>query len=283
MNNITPADLKSDARKLMDHRYPEGIRPILTAALLYLLATRWVSLLVTLITSNPLDTILVKLEEALNTGSTAAVNTAIASIPAVFQPMSAKIGLFCSVLLLLYTLVIQFGYSDYAMHLYRGKQPTPRTFFSRFELCGKIILLSLLIFLCTYLWSMLFLIPGLIAWYRYRMSRYVLLDHPEMSAFTAWNHSKKMMQGHKAQLFLLDLIFLLWIILAYLAANLAAFLLEQTGIPLWANYILSEAVFTAFYVYLTPYMELTYVGFYHLVCPTELLPAHREPESFPFF
>ena len=119
--------------------------------------------------------------------------------------MSAKVGLFCSVLLLLYTLVVRYGYSDYAMQLYRGSQPTPVTFFRRFDLCGKIILLSLVIYLCTYLWSLLFVIPGVIAWYRYRMSRYVLLDHPDMGVLTAWAHSKRMMQGRKAQLFLLDL------------------------------------------------------------------------------
>ena len=166
------------------------------------------------------------------------------------------------------------------MQLYRGSRPTAVTFFQRFDLCGKIILLSLVIYLCTYLWSLLFIIPGLIAWYRYRMSRYVLLDHPDMGVFTAWEHSKKMMQGRKAQLFLLDLSFLIWIVVAYLAANVVIYLLEGVGAPTWLYYVLSEAVFTAFYVYLTPYMELSYVGFYHMVCPPDLLPASPAPKGF---
>ena len=112
------------------------------------------------------------------------------------------------------------------------------------------------------------------------MSRYVLLDHPDMGVFTAWGHSKKMMQGRKAQLFLLDLSFLIWIVVAYLAANVVIYLLEGVGAPTWLYYVLSEAVFTAFYVYLTPYMELSYVGFYHMVCPPDLLPASPAPKGF---
>lgn len=278
--NLTPAQLKFNARQLMDHRYPTGIAPVLTGALIYLLATRWVSLLLSLTTTNPINTILDKLQAAAATGSPAAVNAAVASLPKVFEPMSAKVGLFCSVLLLLYTLVVRYGYSDYAMQLYRGSQPTPVTFFRRFDLCGKIILLSLVIYLCTYLWSLLFVIPGVIAWYRYRMSRYVLLDHPDMGVLTAWAHSKRMMQGRKAQLFLLDLSFLVWMAAAYLAANVAAYLLANIGVPVWLYYVLSEVVFTAFYVYLTPYMELSYVGFYHMVCPPDLLPVSPAPQGF---
>lgn len=65
------------------------------------------------------------------------------------------------------------------------------------------------------------------------MSRYVLLDHPDMGVLTAWAHSKRMMQGRKAQLFLLDLSFLVWMAAAYLAANVAAYLLASHGVPAW--------------------------------------------------
>ena len=67
--NLTPAQLKFTARQLMDHRYPTGIAPVLTGALIYLLATRWVSLLLSLTTTNPINTILDKLQAAAATGS----------------------------------------------------------------------------------------------------------------------------------------------------------------------------------------------------------------------
>lgn len=275
MNNMTLAQLKRTARDKMDSSYPGGIGAVLRGALLYLLLTNWVSLLVSLIQSNPLDALAFQMQDALSTGSPAALSGVLQSVPGLFQPPLAKAALFLSILVFLYTLVMDFGYSGYALDLYRGGQPGYGDLFSRFYLGGKIILLSLLILLCTYLWSLLFLIPGIVAWYRYRMSRYVLLDHPEMGVFTAWNHSKRMMQGHKSQLFLVDLSFLLWMVAAYLATIMANYLLLTAGLPQMAAYLLSEVVFTAFYVYLTPYMELTVVGFYHMICPAELLPGSQ--------
>ena len=273
--NITLAQLKRNARNQMDRSYSGGIGTILRGALLYLLLTNWVSLLVSLIPNNPLDALYTQMMNALSNGSPANLNGALQTAPSLFQPLSAKLSLFLTILIFLYTLVLEYGYSSYALALYRGRQPSYSELFSRFYMGGKIILLSLFVFIVTYLWSLLFLIPGIIAWYRYRMSRYVLLDHPEMGVFTAWNHSKRMMRGHKSQLFLVDLSFLPWIIAAYLATTMANYLLLWAGLPDTAAYLLSEVIFTAFYVYLTPYMELTVVGFYHMICPPELLPAQK--------
>ena len=49
-----------------------------------------------------------------------------------------------------------------------------------FALAGKLVLLALLESLFIFLWSLLFFIPGIIAAYRYRMAKFLLLDHPEM-------------------------------------------------------------------------------------------------------
>lgn len=64
----------------------------------------------------------------------------------------------------------------------------------------------------TILWSMLFVIPGIIAHYRYRQGLYLLLDHPEMSALQCVRASKQMMQGNKWELFQLDLSFVGWVL-----------------------------------------------------------------------
>lgn len=60
------------------------------------------------------------------------------------------------------------------------------------------------------LWSMLFIIPGIIASYRYRQGLYILLDHPEMSVGECIRASKHMMQGRKMELFWIDMSFLGW-------------------------------------------------------------------------
>lgn len=62
------------------------------------------------------------------------------------------------------------------------------------------------------LWSMLLIVPGIIASYRYRQGLYILLDHPEMSVMECIHASKNMMDGHKMELFWLDMSFLGWTI-----------------------------------------------------------------------
>lgn len=276
--SMTLAQLKQTARRQMDTSYPGGINTVLKGALVYLLLTNWITFILSLIQKTPLETLFDQVSNALSTGSTATLDSVFQATPALFQPFTAKLSLFVSILLFLYTLVMDYGYSSYALDLYRGKQPGYGALFSRFDIGGKIILLELIMLVCIYLWSILFLIPGIVAWYRYRMSRYVLLDHPEMGVLTAWNHSKQMMRGHKSQLFLVDLSFLLWIAAAYAASIAVQSLLADTGMTVIVAGLLSEVIFTAFYVYLTPYIELTVVGFYHMICPPELLPTQRPNE-----
>ena len=64
------------------------------------------------------------------------------------------------------------------------------------------------------LWSMLFLIPGIVKTYAYSMAPYILAENPGMSAREAINRSKKMMEGHKMELFVLQFSFLGWMILS---------------------------------------------------------------------
>ena len=64
------------------------------------------------------------------------------------------------------------------------------------------------------LWSCLFLIPGIIKSYSYRMVPYILAQEPEMGAREAIDRSRAMMDGHKWRAFLLDLSFIGWIFLS---------------------------------------------------------------------
>lgn len=73
------------------------------------------------------------------------------------------------------------------------------------------------------LWSLLFLIPGIIKAYSYRMVPYILADNPNMGADNAITLSRKMMDGNKLESFVLDLSFLGWIILGFLAFIIGVF------------------------------------------------------------
>ena len=80
----------------------------------------------------------------------------------------------------------------------------------------KILLLNILEYVFISLWSLLFIFPGFIAAYRYRMAIYLLVDDPSRSPMECLRLSKEMMKGHKWELFVLDLSFIGWGFLAML-------------------------------------------------------------------
>ena len=68
--------------------------------------------------------------------------------------------------------------------------------------------------LFTFLWSLLFIIPGIYKAYEYRMIPYLLAEDPAMTKDRAFAESKRMMDGQKWNAFVLDLSFLGWNILS---------------------------------------------------------------------
>ena len=67
--------------------------------------------------------------------------------------------------------------------------------------------------LYIFLWSLLFVIPGIIKGYEYRMVPYLLSENPNMSKDEAFAESKRLMDGQKWETFVLDLSFIGWYIL----------------------------------------------------------------------
>ena len=83
---------------------------------------------------------------------------------------------------------------------------------------GKVILLNIVIYLFTFFWSLLFVIPGIIAAYRYRFALYNLYENPGIGVMEALNMSKQQTLGYKGQLFMLDLSYIGWLLLASLTS-----------------------------------------------------------------
>ncbi len=88
------------------------------------------------------------------------------------------------------------------------------------------------------LWTLLFIIPGIIKAYSYCMVPYILADNPELSANEVITKSRQMMDGNKWQVFLLDLSFIGWILLGVLTLGL--------GLIFWT----------------TPYIQSTHAALY---------------------
>ncbi|MCR4674941.1 MAG: DUF975 family protein, partial [Lachnospiraceae bacterium] len=74
--------------------------------------------------------------------------------------------------------------------------------------------------LYTFLWALLFIIPGIVKAYEYRMIPYILAENPEMRKEDVFALSKRMMTGEKWHSFVLDLSFIGWHILGVLTLGI---------------------------------------------------------------
>ena len=146
------------------------------------------------------------------------------------------------VLLHLALSVVSVGFSIFTLNTIRQNAPDFGNLLDGFVMMPRLLWLLILEALFIMLWSFLFVIPGIVAAYRYSLAVYIMIDHPELSAMDCIRESKRMTYGYKAQLFKLDLSFILWLLLSSL-----------------------PVVGYAVQVILTPYMETSKVLYYEQI------------------
>lgn len=102
----------------------------------------------------------------------------------------------------------------------KGLQPDLGVLKSGFTKYGHTFVTLFLrdLFLC--LWCCLFIVPGLIKAYSYRMVPFILRDHPELSAREVITRSRQIMDGHKWNVFVFDLSYLGWFLLGCITCGL---------------------------------------------------------------
>lgn len=105
---------------------------------------------------------------------------------------------------------INLGYTQYLLDQHDRRELDFHVLFSQFNRFGVGFLQFFLRDLYIALWSLLFIIPGIVKTYSYAMTPYILADHPEMTANEAITASRQLMDGHKGELFWLHLTFIGW-------------------------------------------------------------------------
>ena len=144
-----------------------------------------------------------------------------------------------SLVLFILALPLTWGYQTLFLGAVRGGEATAKDMFEGYnkELFSRVLTTTLLYYVYVFLWSLLLLIPGCIKSYSYAMTPYILKDNPEMKNNAAIEESMRMMDGHKLELFLLDLSFIGWAILSILTCCIG-------------------------FLWLVPYMNMARVNFY---------------------
>ncbi len=134
--------------------------------------------------------------------------------------MPAMVVLFISVMVGLLGSVLRGGLTLYHLGVRRGEYMHYTSLFDGFAFVGKLILLDIVMYIYVALWSMLFVVPGIIAAYRYRFALYNLCENPEMGIMDAIHMSKMQTYGYKMDLFVLDLTFFGWSLLCGLTLGI---------------------------------------------------------------
>ena len=133
-----------------------------------------------------------------------------------------------SVLISLWTLFmgswVNVGLYGMGSRVLDGESPRAGMLFPR-GVFWKSVGMNLMRTLIVLLWSLLLVVPGLVAAYRYAMADYILYRHPEMGVMDVLRESKRCMQGRKGGLFCLHLSFLGWMLLTIVPFELLAIVL----------------------------------------------------------
>lgn len=153
--------------------------------------------------------------QAASTGDVYAMDMLLNTLPDI-----TAASFFFSTLVTLFTVVLNGGYYVYCMGIRRGAEMPYATLLDGLSVAGKLIWCWLQMTVKIFLWSMLFVIPGIIASYRYRFAYYNILSDDALSAGDAIRLSCRQTQGYKADLFMLDLSFIGWSLLSGLTMGL---------------------------------------------------------------
>lgn len=132
------------------------------------------------------------------------------------EDLVSPVGLFVTILTSLLAAVLGVGFILYCMAIRRGERAEYLTLFDGFTFVGKIIALNIVESLFIILWSMLFVIPGIVAAYRYQFALYNLCEDPGIGVMEALDMSKRQTWGYKGQLFILDWSYFGWELLSTL-------------------------------------------------------------------
>ena len=166
---------------------------------------------------------------------TALIGGALGSVPVVGSVAAA-----------LLTPALSLAMCNIYLNLTAGIKPAVGDLFSQIKNFWPAFKTQFLMSLFVMLWSLLLYVPGIIKACAYSQTMYILAENPTMGARDAINKSKEMMEGHKMEYFVLILSFFGWAILGMFT-------------------------FGILYIWLLPYIEVTFANFYKSLKTTPVI------------
>lgn len=137
---------------------------------------------------------------------------------------------------------IQLGYATYLLKQYDREHFEFADLFSQLSRIGQGFAQAFLRGLYVFLWTLLFIIPGIVKSFSYAMTPFIMAENPNMTANESITASRQMMDGHKGELFWLELTFIGWSLLCIFTLGIGN-------------------------LFLNPYTNAAQASFYRNLCP----------------
>ena len=176
------------------------------------------------------------------------------------------------------------GYAIFNLKLVDNQEVSFSDLFSQFHRLGEGFCMNFLLNAYTLLWTLLFVIPGIIKSYSYAMTPYILAENPDMTVSEAITQSRRIMDGNKFRLFCLAFSFIGWALLGAAPALIGlcivirnVIITQQLSDFLW---LIPASIPTLIAdLFLRPYQEAAFAAFYREVSSTEVIADPALPES----
>ena len=195
-------------------------------------------------------------------------------VPAEIMPQVTKAVLIIIVFVLIWLLVCvvisgaaKFGYAIFNLKLIDGEDAQVGDLFSQFHRLGDGFGMNFGIGLYTFLWSLLFVVPGVIKSYSYSMTPFIMAENPNLKVDDAITESRRIMDGNKFRLFCLNFSFIGWELLCsapVLVSRLMIYNRIVMGASLMMVLWIIPCSIPSFIgnLFLKPYKEATMTAFY---------------------
>ena len=172
---------------------------------------------------------------------------------------------------------------NFSQYFFKGLDSFTLLCIPGFTFAGKVIALYIVEGFFVALWSMLFVIPGIIAVYRYSFAIWNLCQNPELGVMEALNRSKRQTIGYKGQLFGLHLSFIGWYLIVFVIVGVYEGVILALMPDSFLGIMLGSLILTVLTgvvdIYLTPYFALSECGFYlRATAPEE--PPRQDRSSY---
>ncbi len=166
------------------------------------------------------------------------------------------------------------GFKNNVMQCIQNKKIRVESVFSFYKQSISAFCLQVCTFVLVGLWSILFIVPGVVAGLNYSFAPYVFADNSNLGTLACLSESKKLVYGKRLEIFLIYLFEAFFVVICDLVfSSLMIILSYFAPVPLWTKLVLPLLIsMLVFFVFIYPYFEMLIASYY---LETKIVPKQK--------